>query len=74
MENEIENYLKNKFKTRLQIEVKFIDFRNYKILLYFQEDTAIINFIYDSNFDFNVNMEVLTKYCIEQIVKYYLGI
>lgn len=72
MEKDIEIFLKEKFNNRLKVEVKFVDFRNYKILLTINDTTIECIYIYDSKYKFDTNMAVLLQRCCDLIIDYYL--
>lgn len=74
MEEEIEDYLQEIYKNRLKLEVKFVEFRHYKVILTFKEATAEISFTYDNNFVFDVNMMYLEKFIDCCILNYYKGV
>ena len=69
MEEEIEDYLKDHY--RLKLEVKLKEFRHYIINLMFPEATAEINFTYDNHFTFDANMGNLTRYINQCILEYF---
>lgn len=69
MEDEIEEYLQNHYI--LNIEVKFKEFRNYLVLVKFDQFIAEVNFTYDNHFTFDANMNSLTKFIDQCILKYF---
>lgn len=69
MEDEIEEYLQIHYI--LNIEVKFKEFRNYLVLVKFDQFIAEVNFTYDNHFTFDANMNSLTKFIDQCILKYF---
>lgn len=71
MEEEIEDYLKESY--RLKLEVKFKEFRHYDIIIKFDSAECKISFTYDTRFTFEVNMESLKRYIDKCILEYFKG-
>lgn len=71
MELELEEKLKEVYNKRININVKFKEFRHYEVYLKFLEDTAKIDFTYDNHFTFEININSLCNFIDKVIVEYY---
>lgn len=69
MEDEIEDLLKEKYK-RLEIEVKYIDIREYQIII---KNKWNILYKWDCTLSNRNNIEIISKKINEIIIKYYKG-
>lgn len=70
MEEEILDKLEEKYQN-IKINVKFIDFRKYKIILELNNTTTEFDYNYDNNFTLDYNIGIICYNINILILKYY---
>ena len=71
MEDEIEDLLREEYK-RLKIEVRYINFREYRIIIKINESYQIF-YKWDFTLTNSINIEIISKKINDIIIKYYKG-
>ena len=70
MEQEILEEL-NKIYKNFKIEVEFVDFRKYKIILEIENNTCEFEYIWNVNFTKEYNISIICYNIDKQIIRYY---